>query len=193
MTKSGNNGPKSRARARQNRDQTTYTQAARGDAPTPPAGPRITVTSLSFGPADPVPWDAPRSWRCYHCAATGTDTAGVSAGRYVLPDGVTYVRDSCPACAPEANTSVGLQAAGLQRGRALAQAVRAGELDADRADFYRCSVCGSAWRISARVALPCHPLYDSSTDLYEHPCPDCVASLPGAELGQAHQRRAQQL
>lgn len=188
MTKSGNNGPKSRARARQNRDQSNYTKAARGDSPTAPTGPRITITTLTFGTADPVSWDAPRSWRCYHCAATGTVAAGVSAGGYVLADGVTYLRDSCPACLPEVTTSVE-----LQRGRALAAAVRAGELDADRADFYRCSVCGGTWHIGARVSLPCHPLYDSSTDLYEHPCPDCVASLTAEELGQAHQRRSWQL
>ncbi|MBF6202412.1 hypothetical protein, partial [Nocardia cyriacigeorgica] len=96
-TKSGNNGPKSRARARQNRNHTTYTQAARGESHTPPEGPRITITTITFGTADPVPWEASRSWRCHHCGATGTDPAGVSAARYVLPDGVTYLRESCAA------------------------------------------------------------------------------------------------
>ncbi|MGW0251983.1 hypothetical protein ACWDYH_35680 [Nocardia goodfellowii] len=43
------------------------------------------------------------------------------------------------------------------------------------------------------MSLPCHPLYDSATDLYEHPCPHCVASLTSEGLGQAHQRRSRQL
>ncbi|MFI9206381.1 hypothetical protein [Streptomyces sp. NPDC053048] len=207
MTKNGPSGPKKRARARQERDGSKYTQARRGEAAA--EQPTLTVYRIEFNNGEPVPWEAPRSWSCHHCGATGTDLAGTDDAKFVRADGVTYLRPHCPQCLPEPETKrfpdgykYGdpkpeewkiYDAEEWQRSRTLIDAVRAGTVTAQWLDMYRCSVHGGIWNIGPRVQLPCGVLYDSSTDLYEHPCSTCWDSKGREELGRAHYERSRQI
>ncbi|MFD8706846.1 hypothetical protein ACFV1W_30300 [Kitasatospora sp. NPDC059648] len=167
------------------------------------------MTTLTFSAGEPVPWDAPRSWRCHQCGATGTDVAGTDGADAVLADGVTYLQPHCPACLPQPATEerpagwrfgdprppewVEYRAESMARGRALVDAVRQRVVDGTLLDLYRCSVCGGAWSIGPRVVLPCGVLYDRSTDLFEHPCTRCVNKLTSEELAAAHFKRSREL
>ncbi|MFF4699976.1 hypothetical protein [Streptomyces chattanoogensis] len=211
MTKSGPNGPKSRARARKERDGTKYTQAARGTttAAEPGEEPELTVYTIAFSNGKPVPWEAVRTWQCHHCGTTGSDPAGTDACILVLEDGVTYLRPHCPQCLPTPTTKefppgrkwgdpkppecTHHRSQEGQRSSALVEAVRTGVVRASWLDPYRCSVCGRAWSIGPRVKLPCGVLYDSTTDLFEHPCSTCLASLSEEELSRTHHQRSRQL
>lgn len=208
MTKSGPNGPKSRARARQERDGGSYTQALRGHGDAEQVG-EVTITTITFSAGEPVPWEAPRTWRCHHCGQEGADSAGVERGEYVLPDGVTYLRPHCPRCLPRPETERFPAGRNFRdpkppeweeydresndRDRTLSEAVRERRIAADGTDFYRCLVHKGTWNIGQRVVLPFAVLYDRFNDLYEHPCPTCIGSMTQDELARAVTERARSL
>ncbi|KOU43198.1 hypothetical protein ADK54_17890 [Streptomyces sp. WM6378] len=101
MTKSGANGPKSRARSRAERSGTKYIQARRGGAAEPGAwadpGAWGEMMLTSFHKGEPLPWgETVSSWQCHRCGAS-TDTCAL-----VLGTGTVGVRAYCPgpSCLP---------------------------------------------------------------------------------------------
>ncbi|MGW0491103.1 hypothetical protein [Streptomyces olivaceus] len=102
MTKSGANGPKSRARARKKRTDSKYTQARRG-APAADGDRRevrevavgTEVTVMTFRKGEPLPRTAPViSWECHRCGAA-TDICALTTDA-----GEGHMRPYCSVCLP---------------------------------------------------------------------------------------------
>ncbi|MGW6603561.1 hypothetical protein [Streptomyces sp. NPDC055036] len=107
MTKSGANGPKSRARARKERSGGKYTQARRGVPETVTPGTRPEVTLRSFRRGEPLPWGAAvTDWQCERCGAD-TDTCALVSG---TGTGAVSLRPYCPTCLPPLENSPALRA-----------------------------------------------------------------------------------
>ncbi|WP_432158056.1 hypothetical protein [Streptomyces sp. bgisy153] len=103
MTKSGANGPKSRARARKERSGAKYTQARRGAAAIPVTGDEVTLRSFRRG--EPLPWnETVLNWQCHRCGVA-TDTCGLVSGA-----GAVRLRPYCPGCLPPLENSPALRA-----------------------------------------------------------------------------------